>query len=249
MFRIIIISIAAIIGLAGCGDDAAQKSVSEGSMAVKVSPVAAKNEMNTQDVKKNDVQAVAIQSQTVEASQSVAQALVKEQKKPAVEQIKPLNPVKKERIIEVAKEKVLTKPVITKKTEAPAAKVATVKSVAEPVPVSLPKQEVSLGDVVKGKKLAKRCVSCHDFGMKDKVGPHLKGVFNRVAGQSGFKKHGAALKTANWTWDEAHLLKWLCDSKAAIKEFTGDASAKTKMPKQKMCGAKGNDIVAYLKTI
>jgi len=249
MFRIIIISIAAIIGLTGCGDDAAQKSVNEGGMAVKVNPVLAKNEMNTQDVKKNDVQPVAIQSQTVEASQSVAQALAKEQKKPAVKQIKPLKPVKKEQVIELAKEKTITKPVITKKVEASAAKVEAVKSVAESAPVSLPKQEVSLGDAVKGKSLAKRCISCHDFGMKDKVGPHLKGVFNRAAGQSGFKKHGAALKTANWTWDEAHLLKWLCDSKAAIKEFTGDVSAKTKMPKQKMCGAKGNDIVAYLKTI
>jgi len=224
MFRIIIISIAAIIGLTGCGDDAAQKSVNEGSMAVKVNPVLAKNEMNTQDVKKNDVQPVAIQSQTAETSQAVAAMLAKSSKTIEVEPM---------RLKQAVKEKL---PVEAMKVKATA--------VASPA-----KPELTLGDAVKGKSLAKRCVACHRFDMKDKVGPHLQGVFNRAAGQSGFKRHSAALKAANWHWDEAHLLKWVCDSKSAIKAFTGDPSAKTKMPKQGMCGVKGNDVVAYLKTL
>lgn len=96
---------------------------------------------------------------------------------------------------------------------------------------------------------ASKCKTCHSFTMKDKVGPHLKGVFGREAGKSGFKKHSKALKSANWTWDEAHLLKWVCNSKDAIKEFTGDPKAKTKMPPQKMCGEKGKAVVAFLKTL
>ncbi len=94
-----------------------------------------------------------------------------------------------------------------------------------------------------------KCKACHNFTMKDKVGPHLQGVVGREAGKSGFKKHSTALKNANWTWDEAHLLKWVCNSKEAIKEFTGDKHAKTKMPPQKMCGEKGKAVVAFLKSI
>jgi len=94
-----------------------------------------------------------------------------------------------------------------------------------------------------------KCKACHNFTMKDKVGPHLKGVVGREAGKSGFKKHSKALKNANWTWDEEHLLKWVCNSKDAIKEFTGDPHAKTKMPPQKMCGEKGKKVVAFLKSI
>ncbi|MDQ6974448.1 MAG: cytochrome C [Mariprofundaceae bacterium] len=94
-----------------------------------------------------------------------------------------------------------------------------------------------------------KCKACHNFTMKDKVGPHLKGVVGREAGKSGFKKHSKALKNANWIWDEEHLLKWVCNSKDAIKEFTGDPHAKTKMPPQKMCGEKGKKVVAFLKSI
>ncbi|MBL4759442.1 MAG: c-type cytochrome [Mariprofundaceae bacterium] len=250
MFRMIIISIVLTIGLAGCGEDVPQKSINEGNTPSQIESKPVTSKMNTQDVKKADVQAVAIQSQTMEASQAVAQALVKEKEvAPVQQQVQQImKPAKEKVVVEVVKEKTMTKAVTTKKVEA-AVKVKAIKNKVDATITTPAKQELALGDAVKGKKLAKRCVSCHDFGTKDKVGPHLKGIFNRAAGQSGFKKHGAALKTANWTWDEAHLLTWLCNSKAAIKEFTGDASARTKMPNQKMCGAKGNDIVAYLKLI
>lgn len=94
-----------------------------------------------------------------------------------------------------------------------------------------------------------KCKACHNFTTKDKVGPHLKGVVGRLAGHSGFKKHSKALKNATWIWDEEKLLKWVCNSKDAIKEFTGDPHAKTKMPPQKMCGEKGKKVVEFLKSI
>ncbi len=95
----------------------------------------------------------------------------------------------------------------------------------------------------------KKCKACHNFSAKGKVGPGLLGVFGRKAGTSGFKKHSKALKNADWVWDEEHLRAWICNSKKAIKEFTGDPKAKTKMPPQKMCGDKGDEVIAFLKNL
>ena len=274
MFRIAMVSIIVIIGLTGCGEDVSQKPVNKEKLTSDVTSSLDKNKVSTQDVRKNDVQAVAIQSQTREASQAVVASLVKEEKvatevhaealKPVKEKIttkivkekiarevhaEALKPVKEKITAKVVKEKSLAEVSVVKKAKVVAAPVNAKKATLDSVPVVSPEQEVALGDAVNGKRLAKRCASCHDFGTRNKVGPPLQGVFNRVAGQSGFKKHSAAFKTANWVWDDSHLLKWLCKSKDAIKEFTGDPSAKTKMPNQNMCGAKGNDIVSYLKTI
>jgi len=247
MFRIAMVSIIVITGLTGCGEDVSQKPVNKEKLTSDVTPSLDKNKMSTQDVRKNDVQAVAIQSQTREASQAVVASLVKEEKVATEVHAEALKSVKEKVNTEVVKEKVLAKVSVVKKAKIVAAPVNVKKATLDSVPVVSPKQEVALGDAVNGKRLAKRCASCHDFGTRNKVGPPLQGVFNRAAGQSGFKKHSASFKTANWVWDEPHLLKWLCDSKEAVKEFTGDPSAKTKMPNQKMCGTKGYDIVAYLK--
>lgn len=250
MFRIAMVSMIVTMGLVGCGEDVAQKPIHKEQVAVAVTPSMGKNEVNTQDVKKDDVQAVAIHAQTTEASQAVAESLAKTQKMPTSEHVKPLKVVEKKVKTEAVKEKAPVAVVEVEKVVVADAQVKPAEAAVDSVvPSDKPKQVLALGDAAKGKVLAKRCASCHDFGMKDKVGPHLQGVFNSAAGQSGFKRHSAAFKTANWTWDEAHLLKWLCDSKSAIKEFTGNASAKTKMPKQNMCGVKGRDIVAYLKSI
>lgn len=251
MFRIAMVSMIVTMGLVGCGEDVAQNPIHKEQVAVAVTPSMGKNEVNTQDVKKDDVQAVAIHAQTTEASQAVAESLAKTQEMPTSEHVKPLKVVEKKVKMEAVKEKAPVVPAVEKSA------VVVADGQVKPAEIAIdsvvssdkPKQVLPLGDAVKGKALAKRCASCHDFGMKDKVGPHLQGVFNSAAGQSGFKRHSAAFKTANWTWDEAHLLKWLCDSKSAIKEFTGNVSAKTKMPKQNMCGVKGRDIIAYLKTI
>jgi len=94
-----------------------------------------------------------------------------------------------------------------------------------------------------------KCKACHNFTEKGKVGPGLAGVVGRAAGKADFKKYSKDLKAATWTWDEANLRKWICNSKDAIKELSGNDHAKTKMPPQKMCGAKGDAIIAFLKTI
>ncbi len=95
----------------------------------------------------------------------------------------------------------------------------------------------------------KKCAACHNFTNKGKVGPGLLGVFGHKVASANFKKYSKALKSADWTWDEEHLRAWICNSKKAVKEFTGNKKAKTKMPPQKMCGEKGDEIIAFLKNL
>lgn len=104
-----------------------------------------------------------------------------------------------------------------------------------------------------------KCKACHNFTAKKKVGPGLgkgdgiPGVFGREAGtfpgfHYKFTKSIPAGKA--WHWDEAHLRKWMCNSKDAIKEFTGDSGAKTKMPPQHVCKPGDQDeVIAKLKSI
>jgi len=94
-----------------------------------------------------------------------------------------------------------------------------------------------------------KCRACHDFGAKNKVGPGLKGIVGRKAGTFPGFKYSDALKGANWVWDEDHLRKWMHNSKKAIKEFTGNPKAKTRMGKQNVKGKKADKIFAFLKTI
>jgi len=118
--------------------------------------------------------------------------------------------------------------------------------------------QLAVGDSTKGKVLARKCSACHNFGPKKKVGPGLgagngvPGIYGRKAGTSpGFKyKFTRYIKGEAWVWDDNHLAAWLCDSKLALRTFTANTSAKTKMPKQKICDPDSQaDIIAYLKTL
>lgn len=96
----------------------------------------------------------------------------------------------------------------------------------------------------------KKCKSCHNFSNKHKVGPGLKGIMGHPAGKQDGFKYSADLAAADWTWDDAHIRAWICNSKNAIKEFTGNAKAKTKMAPQKICdAAKQDEIIAFLKAL
>jgi len=95
-----------------------------------------------------------------------------------------------------------------------------------------------------------KCKACHNFTAQNKVGPGLAGVVGRAAGKHEGFKYSDSLGGANWHWDEDHLRKWMCNSKDAIKEFTGDDHAKTKMPPQKVCDkSKQDEVIAFLKGI
>jgi len=122
---------------------------------------------------------------------------------------------------------------------------APVVAAAKPAALALP-----AGNAANGEKLAGKCKACHNFNDKKKVGPGLAGVVGRKAGSMADMAYSASLKDAGWVWDAAHLAPWLCDTVASLKEFTGDAAAKTKMPSQRICDPQQQaDMIAYLKTL
>jgi len=103
-----------------------------------------------------------------------------------------------------------------------------------------------------------RCTSCHYLSARAKVGPGLgrgngiPGVFKRKAGTfPGFKyRYMTYVKGPGWIWDGAHLREWICNSRQAIKKFTGNTKAKTMMPPQHVCDpAKQNAVIAALRFI
>jgi len=95
-----------------------------------------------------------------------------------------------------------------------------------------------------------KCKACHNFTAKKKVGPGWKGIYGRKAGSMPGFKYKYTKYGSNWSWDDAHLRKWMCNSKKAVKEFTGNPKARTKMPPQKICDpAKQDAIIAFMKTL
>jgi len=103
------------------------------------------------------------------------------------------------------------------------------------------------------------CMACHKTTVESKVGPgwgsgevngqKVAAIFGRKAGSmpgfnytfTKFIKPGKA-----WAWDEAHLRAWMCDAPKAIKEFTGNPSAKARMIRLKICDAAKQDKILAL---
>jgi len=96
----------------------------------------------------------------------------------------------------------------------------------------------------------RRCQMCHDFTTgKNKIGPSLKGIIGRKAGtypgyEYVFTKY---IKGEPWTWDEKKLRAWDNDSERAIKKFTGNPNAKTRMPSQSFTGIAEDNIISYIR--
>ena len=62
------------------------------------------------------------------------------------------------------------------------------------------------------------CKACHKLEAGGKgLGPSLFGVYGRKAGTlEGFAYSEPFKKTADWTWDDAHLEKWLTSPKDVV---------------------------------
>ncbi|QDZ01452.1 cytochrome c family protein [Nitratireductor mangrovi] len=78
------------------------------------------------------------------------------------------------------------------------------------------------GDAVEGKKVFNKCRACHDAeAEKNKVGPHLVGVFGRVAGSlEDFQpRYSPNIKEAGadgLVWNDETLTEYLRDPKSVI---------------------------------
>jgi cytochrome c len=69
------------------------------------------------------------------------------------------------------------------------------------------------GDAARGETLYEACQDCHSLDKND-VGPRHRGVFGRKAASLSDYDYSDALKSANITWNEETLDKWLTDPQA-----------------------------------
>lgn len=95
-----------------------------------------------------------------------------------------------------------------------------------------------------GAKVFKRvCAMCHtsDAG-KNKIGPSLFGVIGRKSGTVPGFAYSKAMKTANITWNDQTIGKYIADPKNAVP---GNKMAYVGVKKE----AERQEIVAYLNTL
>lgn len=99
------------------------------------------------------------------------------------------------------------------------------------------------GDAAKGKRVFNKCKACHVADKeKNRVGPHLVGLFGRTAGTVEKFKYSKAMKTKGeegLVWTEETLTDYL---KAPRKYVKGTKMAFAGLKKQKDI----DNLIAYL---
>lgn len=97
------------------------------------------------------------------------------------------------------------------------------------------------GDAAAGEKVFRKCKACHVIDSeKNRLGPHLVGIFGRESGSVDGFKYSSAMQEAGITWDETTIDEYLADPKGFV-------------PKNKMAfpGLKKEEdranVIAYLK--
>ena len=72
-------------------------------------------------------------------------------------------------------------------------------------------------DLVKGKKVFKKCVACHSLEEgKNKIGPPLNNLLGRKAGSVKGYKYSKAMKNSGVVWNEESLDKFLAKPRKFI---------------------------------
>lgn len=122
------------------------------------------------------------------------------------------------------------------------------KAAAEPAtqekarPVEVASAAVS-GDAKKGKKVFNRCKACHVADkVKNRVGPHLKGVLGRKAGAVEGFKYSDAMAGSDITWTVETLSAYLANPKDYIP---GNKMAFAGLRKDDQIA----DVIAYMDSV
>ena len=113
---------------------------------------------------------------------------------------------------------------------------------------------IYVGDADKGKKVFKKCVSCHKIGedAKNSVGPVLNNIVGRMAGSFEGYKYGNNLQKAGedgLVWDEEQLFYWMENPNNYLKERLDDKKAKSKMTQKLKKEEDRKNVIAYLLTL
>lgn len=97
------------------------------------------------------------------------------------------------------------------------------------------------GDAEKGEKVFNKCRACHVVDEpKNRVGPHLVGIFGRPAGSVEDFKYSDAMKESGVTWNEETIAAYLADPRGYIK---GNRMAFAGLKNEEEIA----DLIAYLK--
>lgn len=108
------------------------------------------------------------------------------------------------------------------------------------------------GDAKKGKKVFKKCKSCHTIkqGGKNKVGPNLFGIVGKSgATAEGYKYSKGYLAAApSLTWDDAALMEYLINPSKYLSAKAGK-KVKSKMTFKLKKEKARADVIAYLNTM
>jgi cytochrome c len=73
------------------------------------------------------------------------------------------------------------------------------------------------GDPEAGQKVFRKCAACHEVNStRNKVGPHLVGIFGRPAGAVENFKYSDAMKNADIVWDEETIATYVREPKTYI---------------------------------
>ncbi len=106
-----------------------------------------------------------------------------------------------------------------------------------------------------GEKVSKKCIACHSFEADGvaKLGPHLFAVIGRpVGGLDGYANYSdsyVALGKGGLLWSEETLVAYLKDPKAAIRDWSGDPKAKSKMTFKLPSDEDVANVIAYMATL
>src|SRR3974390_556432 len=85
------------------------------------------------------------------------------------------------------------------------------------LPLALVAQAQGVGDAQRGAQIFAQCKICHSLEAgKNMLGPSLHGLFGRKSGSVPGFAYSSAMKSANVTWNDDTLSKYLVDPKAFI---------------------------------
>ena len=97
------------------------------------------------------------------------------------------------------------------------------------------------GDVKKGKQIFNKCKTCHVIDKeKNRIGPHLVGIFGRKAGAVTGFKYSRAMLNSGIVWDEKNIDAYISEPKKFIPGNKMIFSGLNKKEQR-------DDLMAYLK--